>query len=473
MAKAPLRILQINSFDLGGGAEKVAWNLLRSCRDRGHESWLAVAQKRSTHPYVQALGQDKPITFWSRLCRVARETLAPLEGRFPGAGRLRSGLRTWANPRCEVEQRLGIEDFNFPATWHLLQSLPQRPDIVHCHNLHGRFFDLRALPSLSRAVPTVLTLHDAWLLSGHCAHSFACERWQTGCGLCPDLNIPPAIRRDATAFSWRRKRALFGRSKLHVATPSRWLLQKVERSILVPGIVEARIIPNGVDRADFHPANKATVRAALDIPGESRVLLFASFGVQTNPWKDFQTLREAVSLLARTTLDQPLIFIVLGVEAPAERMGKTETRFVAYQNDPATVARYYQVADVYLHAARADTFPFSVIEALACGTPVVATAVGGIPEQVKGATCLSGAGTELNCHDENQASGCLTPPGDAPEMARVVAQLLKDEPLRRRLAENAAADARQRFDLDEQIQVYLSWYERMREIAANQLNRHE
>ena len=49
-----------------------------------------------------------------------------------------------------------------------------------------------------------------------------------------------------------------------------------------------------------------------------------------------------------------------------------------------TVAPYYQAADVYLHAAKADNFPRAVLEALCCGTPVVATAVGGIPEQVKG-----------------------------------------------------------------------------------------
>jgi hypothetical protein len=54
----------------------------------------------------------------------------------------------------------------------------------------------------------MLTLHDAWLLSGHCAHSFDCQRWKTGCGECPDLDVYPASPRDATACNWRRKREI-------------------------------------------------------------------------------------------------------------------------------------------------------------------------------------------------------------------------------------------------------------------------
>ena len=52
----------------------------------------------------------------------------------------------------------------------------------------SRYFDFKgSLTSETEA--------DAWLLSGHCAHSFDCERWRTGCGECPDLGIEPAIRR--------------------------------------------------------------------------------------------------------------------------------------------------------------------------------------------------------------------------------------------------------------------------------------
>ena len=87
----------------------------------------------------------------------------------------------------------GLENFNFPGSRGLLCLMSPRPGVVHCHNLHGGYFDLRFLPKLSARVPTLLTLHDAWLLGGPSAHSFGCERWTTGCGPCPDFTIPPAI----------------------------------------------------------------------------------------------------------------------------------------------------------------------------------------------------------------------------------------------------------------------------------------
>jgi glycosyltransferase involved in cell wall biosynthesis len=116
-------------------------------------------------------------------------------------------------------------------------------------------------------------------------------------------------------------------------------------------------------------------------------------------------------------------------------------RFVEYQTDPRAVARYYQAADVYVHAARADTFPNTILEAQACGTPVVATAVGGIPEQI-----------------DDGRTGLLVPPGDAAALAERIARLLGDNDLRARLGEQAAADARDRFDLNRQADTYLDWY---------------
>jgi hypothetical protein len=113
-------------------------------------------------------------------------------------------------------------------------------DIVHCYNLHGGYFDLRILPALSRRQPVILDLRDAWLLSGHCAHSLGCDRWRSGCGDCPDLGLYPSLPRDGTAFNWRRKQQIFSNSDVFVVTPSQWMLQKVRESMLAPNVRDAR-----------------------------------------------------------------------------------------------------------------------------------------------------------------------------------------------------------------------------------------
>jgi glycosyltransferase involved in cell wall biosynthesis len=440
MPDRALRILQVSTADIGGGAEKVAWNLFTRYRARGHDSWLAVGRKRSDDPHVVVVPNRESRSPWYRLLTRAASRLQPGHRQL---GRLAGAL---ADPVGRLNHLRGLEEFRYPGTSRLLKLPGTRPDVVHAHNLHGGYFDLRMLSRITRELPVVLTLHDAWLLSGHCAHSFNCERWRTGCGFCPDLTIYPAIHRDATASNWRRKRAIYARSRLHVATPSHWLLRKVEASMLAPAVAEARVLPNGVDLSVFHPADQLTARAALGLPLQAEIVLAAGVELRNNPWKDFETLRVAVAGLAAERQGRNVLLVALGDEAPSERLGEAEIRFIPFQSRPETVARYYQAADVYVHATRADTFPNGVLEALACGVPVVASAVGGIPEQL----------------DEGR-TGFLVPPGDASALTMRVAQVLGQPYLRRQMSSLAVATARRRFDLERQVDAYLEWYQELAE----------
>lgn len=424
----------------------------------GHSSWLAVGEKRSEESNIFRIRHNQSGNWWSRCWWGLSDHLRPFVlKQVWGSLWVDRLARVLAAPGKLYGSYQGREDFYFPGTWDLPRLTPQKPDLIHCHNLHGGYFDLRALSWLSGQIPVVLTMHDAWLLSGHCAHSLACKRWETGCGLCPDLTIPPAIRRDATAFNWQRKREIYAKSRLYVATPSHWLMQKVEQSILAPSLMQAKVIPYGINLDFFKPTSRQHVRTKLDIPSETAVLLFAASGIQQSVWKDYQTLRTSIMLIGEQ-VRAPVLFIALGEEGQVEQIGSVKIKFIPYQNNPETVASYYQAADVYLHAARADTFPNTVLEALACGTPVVATAVGGIPEQVKGLRFEAGS-QEHSLFPPEKATGILVSPGDAIGMAKAVRSLLEQEGLRHQLGENAAVDARQRFDLNRQIEDYLAWYQ--------------
>ena len=153
-------------------------------------------------------------------------------------------------------------------------------------------------------------------------------------------------------------------------------------------------------------------------------------------------MRAALARVAALMKDQPVLFVGLGDGEAGEVIGSVRIQFVPYEHDQAAVARYYQAADLYIHAARAETFPNTVIEAAACGAPVVATAVGGIPEQV-----IDGR------------TGFLVPPGDAEAMARQIVRLLKEEHVRRLMSSEAEGVARERFDVTKQVRAYLNWYD--------------
>ena len=258
-------VLQVNSSDVGGGAEVVAHALHCSYRERGIESWLAVGRPRTGDEGVLAIGEER-----SRRQRALRD------------------------PGVLLDAARGREDFRFPASHHVLELPPKPPDVLHLHNLHGGYFDLRALPELSARKPTVVTMHDEWLYTGHCAYTLDSERWLTGCGDCPHLDSYPALRVDGTAGNWHRKAKLYERSFLHVVCPSRWLLDRADRSVFGLTIASARVIPNGVDLELFAPGERER--------REEPVIVFAAQGARTNPYKDFATLRAA---LARMSTRRP------------------------------------------------------------------------------------------------------------------------------------------------------------------------
>jgi len=378
-----VKVLQISTADHAGGAESVAMSLHRGLRAAGHEATLAVGYRRTDEPGVVEIG---------------------------GAGSRRR--RALTKPGVLLDAACGREDFRFPASRRVLDLAPSPPDVVHVHNLHGGYFDLHALPELARRARLVATLHDAWLLTGHCAHPFDSDGWLRGCGNCPHLDTYPALLRDGTAFNLARKRSIYERLELTVVTPSRWLMDMVERSILAPSATRRAVIPNGVDLELFAPGERKPERS---VP----LVVFAAQGGRANEFKDSPTLEAA---LAR--LDRPVEVVTLG-DPPVPA---------------AEVARRLREADLYVHPSRADTFPTGVLEALACGTPVVASRVGGIPEQVSGET------------------GLLVEPGDPAALAAAIESLLSDRERRVRMGVAAAAVARERFSVDRQIDDYLELY---------------
>ena len=440
-----MKILQISTNDLGGGAERIAYELYEGYRRRGHASYLGVGTKRDAgvDGGIFAISGPDAQGAWRRYW-TGMQSGFQTRGQA-GAARMALRLANLGEPRTWVERHLGVENFNFPGSRRLLVSAPAQPDILHAHNLHGGYFDLRQLPVLAKQAPLFLTLHDSWLLSGHCSYSLGCQRWRTGCGRCPDLTLPVPVRRDATAYNWRRKRGIYARSRLFVATPSQWLMDMVQASILAPAIAGARVINNGVDLHQFRPGDKLAARQALGLPTDRPIGLFVAVAARRHRAKDYPTLEAAIRQVAARPESSTMLFICLGDTGEEVKLAAgSSIRFGGFVQDRQVLATYYQAADFYLHATKADTFPTTVLEALACGLPVVATAVGGIPEQL-----------------EEGRTGFLAAPGDPASMAAGIANLIDHPELVQTMSEAAANTARSRFDADRMIDDYLTWYEQI------------
>lgn len=433
--------MQVSPVDRGGGAEAVALGLHREYRRRGLEAVLVVGRREDASEAGVVQLRHGGGVGWRTHDRLRDE-------HHFRAARV---ARLLSEPGALLDVVRGHEDFRYPGTSDVLGLASQPPDVVHLHNLHGGYFDLRALPAFGASAPLVATLHDAWLLTGHCAHPLGSDGWKRGCGNCPHLDTYPPLRRDGTAHNLRRKQQIYERLRLAAVTPCAWLMKMVDASILAPATRVRRVIPYGVDLDVFRPEPRREARPDVVQEGHA-LIVFTAQGGRANRFKDFDMLEAALTRVGEAA--PAVTAVALGSDEPERRLGNV--RLVSVPPVGAhEVARWLRAADVYVHPAHADTFPLAVLEALACGTPVVSVRVGGIPEQVRA------LGHAVD------PTGVLVGSGDDEALAEALRRLLADSELRRQIGAAAARDARSRFDAERQARAYLDLYEEVLELESD------
>ncbi|MGC2656559.1 MAG: glycosyltransferase [Bryobacteraceae bacterium] len=386
----------------------------------GLDAWLLVGNKTGNHPRV--------VSFYT----------SPF---FDYRPYMDTHLTKEIEQRRDVDQALGLEDFNHPYSHQISKMTGSPPDLVLCHNLHGGYFDLRVLSGLSDRIPVALRLFDTWLQAGHCAYSLGCSRWQTGCGECPDLTIPPAISRDASRINLQRKQWIFQKSRLFASAESQWMVDRAKQSVLATAVIDWKHIPGGVDLEIFFPGPREEARLKLDIDLDAKVLLYVANEGSANPYKDFGTVRLAVDELRHRQSTHKIILLVVGSKAPDENIGPDILiRHAGPIASQPRLAAFYRAADIMVHSAHEETFGNVAAEALACGTPVITASGGGVVELI-----------------DHGCNGLIVPPRQPVLLAEAISQLLDEPALCARMGAAAAAAARRHLDNRVMIRNLESW----------------
>jgi len=361
-------------------------------------------------------------------------------------------------------------------------------DIVHLHSITG-FIGERGLRHLLRKRPRVFwTAHNPWLFTGGCVAYAGCDRFESGCRRCPLLKFP--LER-WSRWEFLVKAKFWQEFDVRPIANSEWMAAMMRRSPLFEG-VDIPVVPPIVDeiftaKADSRKeilrriaddggliADSAVGAKALDA---GRVRQWNAEHIPTGSSLDSSTpatshslpvtapkalggSRFVVGLSARSLTDQGKGIDQFFARLPVDRAFVKETtfvligdggvrvpagvdcRFLGHIDSPTRLAEIYRSLDLFVSASAMETFGMAILEAQACGTPVVAFETGGTPEAV--------------CPFASR----LVPNGNFPELFRVVEEMFdvarSEGEKNRKLAEWVAAKHSWQAIAETQIKTYSS-----------------
>lgn len=356
-------------------------------------------------------------------------------------------------------------------TW--LDASRFRHQILNLHWTAFAFDFPSFFSSLPKRLPIVWTLHDQNAYTGGCHFVTGCQRFETGCGNCPQILASNA--NDLSRHSFRIKRAALASRPVHVVAPCQWMLNEAQKSPIFARAKSFHHIPYGLDTSQFDAAT------ATDKNMGSRLLPTILFGAEDlrNERKGVRYAIEAINELAKIAKQLPLNLggaptarsidslgehskrlrlWTFGKSLPPETLGLIDPSVVikqwGYISDRRLQGQLYRSADVFWLPSLEDNQPQTALEAMACGTAVVGFAAGGVPEVVR--------------HDQ---TGIIVPVKDAKAMAVATSDLLRDRARLARLSQAGESMVRQEFSPHRQALSYLELYRSILEGRVGILNR--
>jgi glycosyltransferase involved in cell wall biosynthesis len=394
----------IVSHNLDGGAGGAAHLLHRGLREAGVDSHLLVQFDsrggEATHPVPTGRMS------WRLAFRRGRLDRVPVR-LYPERVRPHSVWPLWLPSRL-VPQR--VEEL--------------APDVINLHWILDGLLSIEQVGRLSR--PIVWTMHDMWPFTGGCAYSLGCERFEERCGSCPVLGS--SSDRDLSRAVWLRKRQAWRHLDITAVAPSRWLAGEARRSSLFHDR-RVEVIPYGIDTAVFKPMDTGAARVLLNLPQDSTLVMFGAH--DDSPRKGMGFLVEALRRLSAKRISRIAALVAgprsltasLDIGMPVHALGRL--------GDPYAMAAVYSAADVVVVPSVFENLPLVGLEAMACGTPVVAfNADTGIVDIVD--------------HREN---GYLAAARDPEDLGRGIEWVVADPERHARLSGAARAKAQREYTL--------------------------
>lgn len=406
-----MKISQINFSDIAGGAARAAYRIHHALREEGMDSTMQVVKATSG--------------VWT--------VTNPNGALFKLGALVRPQVASLARALLKTEERQPLSPSILPSRWPRLINQSDA-DLVHLHWLNAEMMSVEDIGRIQK--PVVWTLHDMWAFCG-AEHIPTDNRWREGY-----MSGNRPVREsgfDLNRWVWSRKRKAW-KTPTQIVTPSRWLADCVRQSALL-GDWPVVTIPNAIDTDSWQPLERSLARRLLGLPKESRLVAFGAMGGAEQRRKGFDLLLSAVAHLRG--LMPGLELLIFGQHRPQNPPDLGfPIHYTGHLHDDLSLRALYSAADALVIPSRMDNLPNTGVEAMACGTPVVAFDTCGLPDIVS-----------------HQQTGWLAKAFDTEDLARGIQWVLADEMRNVELSKAARADAVARFSYPVVAAQYKALYQ--------------
>lgn len=410
-----MKVLCLNKSDNQGGAAIATYRLHRGLCSIGVDSHLLVQNKQTDDNKV--IGAN---TKWQKLLAVLRPYLDA------------SVIKSYSqrenvifSPACIPEKIVTkIESF--------------KPDIVHLFWVAGGFLRIESLKKIKQ--PIVWTLHDMWPFTGGCHYDDECGKFQQSCGNCPVLHSDK--EKDLSRRVWARKSKSWKNIPLVVVATSHWLADMARSSSLFRD-KRIEVIPNGIDTEKYKPINKDVARESFNLPKDKHLILFSAFSATSDKRKGNQFLMEALEQMSQSSWGSNAELVIIGASRPDNQPDVgMNVHYMGYMNDEISQVLLYSSADVLVAPSMQENLANTVMESLACGTPVVAFSIGGMPDMI-----------------DHQINGYLAAPFNSDDLADGIKWVLENKERHNLLSQQARKTVEKRYTLKTVAAQYLLLYQ--------------
>lgn len=258
-------------------------------------------------------------------------------------------------------------------------------DIIYIHWISSEYIDIEEIEDILKlGKPVYWMLHDMFPVTGGCHYSLSCGKYSESCQECPFFSG----ENEYAYEQLNSKIALRKFDNLNYIVTSKWLEEVADISAVSSGKKTYRI-PYCLDLGMFKPIDREAARKLFNISVAKKVILFGAQSALYNYYKGFSFFSDALKLLVNRDIDRDEITVLIFGSEHNEDIAKEipfKIKFLGHLYDAFSLIMAYNCADVFVMPSLAEAFGQTVIESMACGTPVVGFNTGGIRDNVNNET---------------------------------------------------------------------------------------